>query len=168
MVVSVVVGEDGKSALYLRGLQSEEIRKLQDSENAAHPFWSPDSRWIGFYSDDKLKKVDTAGGPAIALCNAQDGRGGSWSRSGVILFQPRFSDPLFKVAAGGGVPEPVTKLDEKESHVAHRWPMFLPDGRHFLFYVVSTTNPATSDVQPRNVVADVMSSVRKTPPSVVT
>ncbi|MGH7535020.1 MAG: TolB family protein, partial [Gemmatimonadales bacterium] len=145
MVASVVVGADGKSSLYLRGLESEEMRKLPDSENAAHPFWSPDSRWIGFFSGDKLKKVDTAGGPAIALCDAQDGRGGSWSREGAILFQPRFSDPLFKVAAGGGTPEPVTTLDEKRFHVAHRWPMFLPDGRRFLFYVVATTNPASSE-----------------------
>ena len=145
MVALVVVGADGKSSLYLRGLESEEMRKLPDSENAGHPFWSPDSRWIGFFSGDKLKKVDTAGGPAIALCDVQDGRGGSWNREGVILFQPRFSDPLFKVAAGGGTPEQLTKLDEKQFHVAHRWPMFLPDGHRFLFYVVATTNPATSE-----------------------
>jgi Tol biopolymer transport system component len=145
MVAAVVVGAEGKSSLYVRGLEREEMRKLPDSENAAHPFWSPDSRWIGFFAGDKLKKVDTAGGPALVLCDTQDGRGGSWSREGVIIFQPRFSDPLFKVSAGGGTPEPLTKLDEKQFHVAHRWPMFLPDGRRFLFYVVATTNPAMSE-----------------------
>ena len=145
MITSVVVGTDGKSSLYLRRLESQEMQQLPDSENAAHPFWSPDSRWIGFFARDKLKKIDTVGGPAIALCDAQDGRGGSWNRDGVIIFQPRFSDPLFKVAAGGGTPEPVTRLDEKQFHVAHRWPMFLPDGHRFLFYVVATTNPATSE-----------------------
>jgi len=144
-VAAVVVGKDGKSSLYLRRLGSDEMRQLPDSENAAHPFWSPDSRWIGFFSGNKLKKVDSAGGPAIALCDADDGRGGAWNRDGVIIFQPRFSEPLFKVAAGGGTPEPITKLDEKQFHVAHRFPTFLPDGRRFLFYVVATTNPATSE-----------------------
>ena len=145
MIASVAIGPDGKSSLYLRGLDGDEMRRITDSDNAAHPFWSPDGRWVGFFSGEKLMKVDTAGGPALALCEARDGRGASWSKDGVIIFQPRFSDPLFKVAAGGGKPEALTVLDEKQFHVAHRWPMFLPDGRRFLFYVVATTNPATSE-----------------------
>jgi Tol biopolymer transport system component len=145
MVASVVIGAEGKSSLYLRRLERDEIRQLPDSENAAHPFWSPDSRWIGFFSNGKLRKVDTAGGPAIALCDGYDGRGGAWNRDGVIIFQPRFSDPLFKVAAGGGTPEPLTKLDDGQFHISHRFPTFLPDGRRFLFYVVATTNPSTSE-----------------------
>jgi len=144
-VAIVVVGIDGKSSLYLRDLESDVMKRLPEADNAAYPFWSPDSRWIGFFTGSKLAKIDSMGGPAIELCDAQDGRGGSWSKDGIILFQPRFSDPLFKVSAGGGQPEPATRFNEKELHVAHRWPRFLPDGRHFLFYVVATTNPATSE-----------------------
>jgi Tol biopolymer transport system component len=144
-VVFVVLKESSKPFLYLRNLDSDQVRLIPGTENAAFPFWAPDSRWIGFFTGDKLQKIDTEGGPAIPLCDAQDGRGGSWNRDGVILFQPRFSDPLYKVAAGGGKPERVTKLDDKLFHVAHRWPMFLPDGKSFLFYVVATTNPATSE-----------------------
>jgi eukaryotic-like serine/threonine-protein kinase len=144
-VAFVVVGEDQKSVLFLHDLGSGVLRKLPGTENAAYPFWSPDSRWIGFFTGDKLEKIDSVGGPAVVLCDARDGRGGSWNRDGVILFQPRFSDPLYRIAAGGGKPEPVTKLDEKQFHIAHRWPLFLPDGRHFLFYVVATTNPGASE-----------------------
>jgi len=145
MVTFVIAGADGKSLLYLRTLASDQVRAIPDTEGAGHPFWSPDSRWIGFYSSNKLKKIDTAGGPSIALCDAQDGRGGTWNRDGIILFQPRYSEPLYKIPSGGGKPEPVTKLDEEQFHVAHRWPAFLPDGRHFLFYVVASTNPSTSE-----------------------
>ena len=145
MVTFVLVGADGKSSLYLRTLASDQVRAMAGTEGAGHPFWSPDSRWIGFYAGNKLMKIDTAGGPSIALCDAQDGRGGTWSRDGVILFQPRYSEPLFRIPSGGGKPEPVTKLDDQQFHVAHRWPAFLPDGRHFLFYVVATTNPGSSE-----------------------
>ncbi|HXH28757.1 MAG TPA: hypothetical protein VNL37_06910, partial [Candidatus Polarisedimenticolia bacterium] len=144
-VALVVLGKDGKSSLYLRRLANGDMRLLPDSEGAAFPFWSPDSRWIGFFAGDRLKKIDTTGGPSIPLCEAHDGRGGAWSRDGVIIFQPRFSDPLFKVPAGGGQSEPLTKLNEKQFHIAHRFPRVLPDGRRFLFYVVATTNPSTSE-----------------------
>ncbi len=143
-VAFVAMAEQGEPRLYVQDLDSGQARVLNDTSGVAFPFWSPDSRWIAFYSGDKLKKIDIAGGPSIALCDAQDGRGGSWSNEGVILFQPRFSDRLFKVAAGGGTPEAVTTLDEARFDVAHRWAHFLPDGRRFIFYVVSTTNPGTS------------------------
>jgi Tol biopolymer transport system component/Ser/Thr protein kinase RdoA (MazF antagonist) len=144
-VAFVVAGAQGESRLWVRKLDAPEARPLADTEGAAHPFWSPDGRWLGFFSGGQLKKIDVAGGPAIGLCEARDGRGGSWSPEGVILFQPRFSDPLYRVPAGGGTPEPVTALDESRFEIAHRWPHFLPDGKRFLFYVVSTTNPSTSE-----------------------
>ncbi len=144
-VAFVAAARMGDSRLYVQDLDSGQPRMLNDSDGAAHPFWSPDSRWIGFYSGDKLRKIDTAGGPAIPLCDARDGRGGSWSPEGIILFQPRFSERLFRVPAGGGTPEAVTTLDEARFDVAHRWARFLPDGRRFLFYVVSTTNPGASE-----------------------
>ena len=144
-IAFVAIGDQGQSRLWVRELGAVEARVLPDTDGAAYPFWSPDGRWLGFFADDKLKKIDTAGGPAIPLCDAWDGRGGSWGTGGTILFQPRFSDPLSKVPAGGGTPEPVTKLDPSRFDVAHRWPHFLPGGKRFLFYVVSTTNPSTSE-----------------------
>ena len=144
-VAFVAIDKEGVSRLWIRDLDATEARVLQQTDDAAFPFWSPDGKWIAFFSGDKLMKTDVAGGPAIPLCDAQDGRGGSWSREGVIVFQPRFSAELYKVPAGGGAAEPITKLDAARFDVAHRWPLFLPDGRHFLFFVVSTTNPATSE-----------------------
>ncbi len=143
--VAFVVQGAGQGRIWVRNQATGEGRMLEGTEGAAYPFWSPDGRWLGYYSSGKLYKVDTAGGPVIALCDAQDGRGGSWNADGVILFQPRFSEAVYRIAAGGGKPEPVTTLDASRTDVAHRWPVFLPDGRHFLFYVVSTTNPSTSE-----------------------
>ncbi len=135
----------GDSALWVRDLGSTEARRLATADGNAHPFWSPDGRWIAFYGQGKLNKIEARGGPVIPICDATDGRGGSWSESGIIVFQRRWSEGLMKVPPGGGTPEPVTTLDDDRLDVAHRWPQFLPDGRRFLFYVVSTTNPTSSE-----------------------
>jgi len=143
--VAFVIQGAGQSRIWLRDQATGEGRLLEGTEGATYPFWSPDGRWLGFYATGKLNKVDTAGGPVIPLCDAQDGRGGSWNEDGVILFQPRFSEALHRIPAGGGRPEPATTLDASRTDVAHRWPVFLPDGRRFLFYIVSTTNPGSSE-----------------------
>ncbi|HXI03760.1 MAG TPA: hypothetical protein VNI57_11355, partial [Candidatus Saccharimonadales bacterium] len=131
--------------LYVQDLAAKEARLLEGTDGAMYPFWSPDGRWVGFFAGGKLNKIDSAGGPVIPLCDATDGRGGSWNRDGVILFQPRFSETIFKVPAGGGTPEQVTHLNKEHFDLAHRWPLFMPDGKHFLFYVVSTSNPSSSE-----------------------
>ena len=135
----------GSSAIWVRDLASTESRRLADTDGEAYPFWSPDARWIGFFAGGKLNKIESRGGPIIPICDATDGRGGTWNEAGTIVFQRAWSEGLMKVPAGGGTPEPLTNLDKDRFDIAHRFPQFLPDERHFLFYVVSTSNPATSE-----------------------
>jgi Tol biopolymer transport system component len=124
----------GHPALWLRAFDTMQPQMLAGTEDASYPFWSPDSRFIGFFAQGKLKKVDITGGTPQGLCDmAGDPRGGAWSREGVIVFGPTTSSGLFQVTAAGGVPAPLTSLGEGES--GHRWPSFLPDGRHFVFFI---------------------------------
>jgi serine/threonine protein kinase len=135
----------GSNGLWIRELDEPESRKLVEVEGEAYPFWAPDSRRLGFFANRKLNKVDISGGPVLPLCDASDGRGGSWNDDDVILFQRQWNEGLMKVSAAGGACEPATRLNKERSQIAHRWPHFLPDGNHFLVYVVSTTNPASSE-----------------------
>jgi serine/threonine protein kinase len=138
-------GTPGTNSLWIRHLDRPEARQLAESTGSAYPFWSPDGQWVGFFSNGKLSKVEARGGPIILLCDAANGRGGAWNDDGVIVFQRDWSEGLMTVAAGGGSPVPLTTLDVDRYDIAHRWPTFLPDGGHFLFYIVSTTNPKTSE-----------------------
>ena len=128
----------GKHLLWVRPLDSLSAQPLAGTEGASFPFWSPDSRYVGFFAGEKLKKVDGAGGPVFTLCDAPNGRGGSWSRDGIIVFTPATYAPLLRVSDAGGATTPATKLDESRSEATHRWPYFLPDGRHFLYLARST------------------------------
>ncbi len=104
------------------------------TEDASHPFWSADGRWIGFFAQGKLKKVDAFSGRSPqALCDASNGRGGAWNRDGVILFSPEVFGGLYRISSGGGAPIPVTTPDASRFETSHRWPFFLPDGKHFLY-----------------------------------
>jgi len=99
------------------------------------PFWSPDSHNIGFFADGRLKRIDARGGPALTLCEVGVvGRGGTWNREGVIVFAPAPNGPLHQVRDSGGQSTPVTKVDTARGETSHRWPHFLPDGKHFLFF----------------------------------
>jgi Tol biopolymer transport system component len=135
----------GSIGIWIRDLASTESRRLVDADTDSNPFWSPDGRWIGFFANGKLNKVEAEGGPVIPICDATDGRGGTWNEAGTIVFQRTWNQGLMTVPAAGGTAQPLTSLDKDRFHIAHRWPHFLPDGRHFLFYVVSTTNPVTSE-----------------------
>lgn len=128
---------DGRSRLWVRTLQSMDWRELPRTEGAALPFWSPDSRHIGFFADKKLKRIDVSSGLTQTLSDASSGRGGAWSHEDAIVFAPTAAGPLFRVAASGGTPEPVTTLDESRAERSHEWPRFLPDGRSILFVVRS-------------------------------
>jgi len=132
-LVFAALGPDGKQMLWLRPLEAASSQQLPGTVDAAYPFWSPDSRLIGFFSEGKLKTVGVSGGSAQVLCDAPDGRSGTWNSEGTIVFAPNFLGPLYRVSAAGGMPAQVTELDPSQQENSHRWPQFLPDGRHFLF-----------------------------------
>ena len=119
--------------LWIRSLDSDVSAPLADTENGSYPFWSPDSRSIGYFADGKLKRIDAAGGPSLTLCDAPFGKGGTWNAQGVILFAPSYNSAIFRVPAQGGTPIPLTTLDRARNQNSQRFPLFLPDGRHFLF-----------------------------------
>ncbi|MDA2938906.1 serine/threonine-protein kinase [Acidobacteria bacterium AH-259-A15] len=129
---------DSSNLLWVRSLDSLTARSLPGTGSARHPFWSPGSRFIGFFSRGKLKKVPLSGGPSQTLCDAPTGRGGSWNREGTIVFNPHWGGPLQYVSAAGGEAKSLTELDESRGETAHRWPCFLPDGRHFLYLALSS------------------------------
>jgi Tol biopolymer transport system component len=133
--LAFVASKDGANMLWIRSLDALEARPLAGTAGAYWPFWSPDSRHVGFFAQGKLKKIQIAGGPALTLCDAQDARGGTWGREDVIVFAGGSIDPLMKVSAAGGEPTQVTELDKSQREETHRFPHFLPDGRHFLFVV---------------------------------
>jgi eukaryotic-like serine/threonine-protein kinase len=134
-IVFATTSADGKSTLWVRGMNSLDARQLPDTEGAYFPFWSPDSRSIGFFSAGKVKTIDVSGNAAQEICDAPYGRGGTWGTGGTILFSPSPTAPLLRVSATGGSPVPVTTIDTA-LHTSHRWPFFLPDGRHFLYVAI--------------------------------
>jgi serine/threonine protein kinase len=126
----VFIADSSPAGLRLRSLESAETRPLAGTENAAFPFWSPDSRSIGFFAGGKLKRIDVKNGLITTLADAA-GRGGTWSSDGVIVYAAGSNTPLFRIAATGGQPVAVTRLRQQGTH---RQPHFLPDGHHFLFW----------------------------------
>jgi Tol biopolymer transport system component len=131
--------ENGLGRLWLRSMNSVVAQPLPGTEvgNASFPFFSPDSRFVGFFAERKLKRIDTTGGVPQVLCEIEDMSGGSWNSAGLILFSPAAKQGLLKISGSGGTPTPVTKLDASRVETGHLWPSFLPDGEHFLYYVRS-------------------------------
>jgi Tol biopolymer transport system component len=120
--------------LHVRSLDALQSRVLTGTEGAGRPFWSPDSRSIGYFANGKLMRIDLSGGAPQTLCDAAVARGGTWNNNGVILFAGRQPGGLQRVSASGGVPVPVTELDAAQGEDAHYYPCFLPDGKQFLYY----------------------------------
>ncbi|HZR22578.1 MAG TPA: protein kinase [Vicinamibacterales bacterium] len=146
------VARDGdRQRLWIRSASSVTPRALAGAEDATFPFWSPDSRQVAFFAAGKLKKIAVAGGPPVVLCDAPSGRGGTWSRDNVILFASSGTDGLIhRVSAAGGVPNAASKFDAAYGENYHRFPSFLPDGRHFLFTAaVGACCPPTKAAQIR-------------------
>ena len=120
----------GTNRIWVRPLAGSSAQALAGTEGANRPFWSPDSRFLGFIADGKLKKIPVSGGPTLVICDAETGADGSWSKEGVILFDGNAMDPIRRVSASGGLATDVV-LPDSTAQVG--WPEFLPDGRHFLY-----------------------------------
>ena len=121
----------GKTRIWIRALNALSAHVLEGTDGTTRPFWSPDSRFLGFFAEGKLKKVEVSGGPPQKVCDAPTGADGSWSSEGVILFDGIRGDPIQRVSASGGAPVVQVKPSGKETNTA--WPEFLPDGHHFLY-----------------------------------
>jgi Tol biopolymer transport system component len=128
---------NGKTQIWLRPLNALAAQPLAGTEGTRRPFWSPDSRFLGFVADGKLKKIDVTGGPPTKICDAPTGVDGSWSPEGVILLDGTGTDPIYRVPAAGGTPVVAAKADPARKEVQVGWPEFLPDGRHFIFMVIN-------------------------------
>ncbi len=123
---------DGRTLLWVRALESLEAKQLPGTDDPLWPFWSPDSRSLGFGSHGKLKRVDLAGGPTVELCDAPRLTGGTWNSEGTILFGADYGSALYRIASKGGTPV-VASVKDSGSQGGHWNPRFLPDGKHFLF-----------------------------------
>jgi len=150
----LVFAQTGPNApLWVRPLNSLAPQPLAGTEGATYPFWSPDSKSIGFFANGKLKRIEATGGPVLTLADAPAGRGGTWTipdatagnASGVILFAPNRRSPVLRIPAGGGTVSTVTKI--RDSEVGHRLPWFLPDGRHFLYSATHEDNADSNTIR---------------------
>ncbi len=139
-IVSVVTTPGGAATLWLQPTAGGAARALPGTEQASYPFWSPDNRFVGFFAAGKLKKVPVNGGAVIVVCDAPTGRGGTWNSSEEIVFASGIGDPLRQVPAAGGQPTALTTVDASREN-SHRWPQFLPDGRHVLFWAGAGSAP---------------------------
>jgi Tol biopolymer transport system component/tRNA A-37 threonylcarbamoyl transferase component Bud32 len=138
IVVFGVMDDNGNDRLWQRSLDNFNARPIEGTDNAQYPFWSPDSRHVGFFADDKLNRVEVATGRVQTVTESSFARGGSWSADGMILFVPTSNSGVRVVEASGGTARQLTQPDPDVPDGSHRWPEFLPDGQHYLF--VSWTN----------------------------
>ena len=134
----------GKTMLWIRSLDSSVSQPLAGTEGGKDPFWSANSRTLGFVADDKLKTIEVSGAPSVVVADAPSFGGGSWNRDGILLFVPDYRKGLYTMSASGGAPAPLIQVVEsKYSYVGS--PRFLPDGKHFL-HTASAVDPASSGV----------------------
>jgi serine/threonine-protein kinase len=140
--LAYVTRDQGSNAgkLYVREMDNKDAVLLGGAGAASVPFFSPDSQWIGFFGDGKLKKVSVRGGAPIVLCDLNGYRGGSWSEDGTIVFPMQFTSALYRIPAAGGTPAALTHLDPARGDITHRWPQFLPGGKTLLFTASSDNN----------------------------
>ena len=140
-----VGGTNGKTALWVQPLDGAAARSLPGTEGASKPFWSPDSRSIGFFSGTggQVQRIDLVGGAPLTICDVPTGRGGTWGSDGQIIFGT-ISSGLFRVPATGGTPVPVTTLDASRNEASHRWPQLLPGGR--ILYWAQADKPENTGV----------------------
>jgi serine/threonine protein kinase len=133
----------GARGIYVRDVDSDSPRLLAGTQHGSFPFWSPDSKQLGYFADGKMLRLDVDGGASSVITDAPAGRGASWSTNGTIVFAPLFRSPLYSVPAQGGEPRQVTEIDPIK-HTTHRWPVFLPDGEHFIYLAANHRGPTGS------------------------
>jgi serine/threonine protein kinase len=142
------VTPDGQRRIYVRFLHEQTCRALPGTEGGFEPFWSPDGKFVGFFDNGKMKKIDLAGGSPTTIATVPNPRGATWNADGTIVFTPDYQSGLFQVSADGtGEPVQMTFLDSVRHEGSHRWPWFLPDGKHFLYLsrTASETGEAEGD-----------------------
>jgi len=138
LIVFSAAGPDSRRLLWMRPLDSLRAVPIPGTDGGSEPFWSPDSKFIGFFANQSLNKVPVDGGSVARICSAEAiGGGAAWSLDGTILFAPGLNGGLSKVPASGGSPEPAVKLNAAKSERAFLWPQFLPDQKHFVFFVLT-------------------------------
>ena len=130
----IALGSNGETTLWVRAISGSGAQQLNGTEGASAPFWSADSRQVGFFADGRLKTVDVGSSAVQVLCDSYFAFGGTWNREGTIVFGPTLRGPLQRIPASGGTPAPVTKMMRQGSIQTDRWPFFLPDGKHFLYF----------------------------------
>ena len=138
---------DRTNVLWIYEVGQQQARKLSQTGGARFPFWSPDGKSLAFFADGKLKKLDVAGGPVQTICDAPSGRGGAWNSDGVIVFTPEgdLLEGLYRVPATGGTPKQISTPDAGRGENTNRWPEFLPDGKHFLYFGGDVAGSADSN-----------------------
>jgi len=162
LMLAVVSPEEasGANMLSVQRIGSSTAAVLLGTEGATYPFWSPDNAYVGFFADGKLKKVAASGGEPQVLASATSGRGGTWGRHGIIVFAPQAGGWLWKVNADGSDLGPLTdRIFDSTADESHRWPVFLPDGEHFLFLAATFTN--TQDVRTSGIYLSSLSGKEK-------
>jgi len=133
----VAADANGERQLWIRPLDAPQAQPIDGTSGASDPFWSPNGAEVAFFAGDQLKRVGAGGGAVSVICDAGTGAGGSWSPSGVIVFQPHQQGALMRVQASGGRVEPATTLNAEGAETHHLYPSFLPDGTHFVFYIAA-------------------------------
>jgi Tol biopolymer transport system component len=136
-----------KNVLWVYEVGARGAKSLANTEGASYPFWSPDGHTVAFFADGKLKKVELSGGPVQTICDAPSGRGGTWNRDGVIVFTPdgRQGGGLYRISAWGETAKPISNPDKSRGEDSHRWPMFLPDGRHYIYMAANFSGRNDAD-----------------------
>src|SRR5579862_9776122 len=135
-IAFIARGVSPGQSLWVRSLDSLTAKRLEGTDGAMHPFWSPDGKSIAFFTATKLNRIGASGGLIVALADVSNPRGGTWGTADVIVYTPNFQSGLMQVSANGGTPSPATVIDSHK-HTTHRWPSFLPDGKHFLYVAMS-------------------------------
>lgn len=142
-IAFVAQDDKGQNRIYVRALDETQAKAVPGTDFATYPFWSPDGKSLAFYSSGKLRRVDLAGGPVLDICNAQRFRGGTWGTDDVILFAPDVTTGIFRVSPNAGsAPAAVTTVAADQT--TNRWPVLLPDGKHFVYLASNHSDPGAS------------------------